>query len=402
MIFWLTISALIIIALSIITLPFWHRKSAGTIDNQDMNILLYKRRLGELENDLSNDILDKDQYDIAISELKLQLLSDVPEEKIKQSGTAKNQYSGQTVLGIVILVPLISISLYFLLGNRDVATGNIMVTKEQTMPDIEKMVSGLAKRLQSQPNDVRGWLMLGRSYMAMSKFDQALKAYEKAYALAPEDPDILTYYAETIAILHNNQLKGKPLRLITKALEINQHHPRALWLAGHGQLQLGNKKKAIQYWQTLLSILPPGHESTQTVQKFIAQVGGQAGLPAQKQAGTGNPGIKIRVTLAPELKAKAPENATVFIFARPAKGPKMPLAGVKLNVANLPTEVVLGDGNAMIPGRTISSVDQVIIGARISKSGGPVSKPGDLEGFSPVISSMHPGLLNITINQIAK
>lgn len=417
MIFWLIITILIIIALSIILVPYWRKTSVSTIDNADLNIMLYKRRLSELENDLNNDVLDKEQHEVALSELKLQLLSDVPEDQENETGSENNkrqirihQWSKQTIITAIVLIPALSIGLYIKLGNKDIATGNIEAATKQVAPDVEQMVAGLEKRLESQPNNVQGWLMLGKSYVAMNQYDKALPAYEKAYALAPEDADVLTYFAETLAILHDNQLQGRPLKLITRALEINKTHPRALWLAGHAQLQLGNRDKAINYWQTLLSTLPPGDESAQTVRKFIAQTGGRTDSMANEQAGRNNSatlntntqGIRVKVRLADKFKSTVPNNATVFVFARAVKGPKIPLAGVRLSFGDLPAELVLSDNNAMMPGRTISGVDQVIIGARISKSGEPVSKPGDLEGYSPVVSSAHPEILEITINQIAK
>jgi len=417
MIFWLTITALILIALLIMTMPYWRKQDINIIDNADLNILLYKRRLVELENDFKNDVLDKEQLAAATSELKLQLLSDVPEEPKENSENHTEerklkitQWSTHTIITILVLVPVFSISLYFQLGNKNIATNNIEAVTKQVAPDVEKMIAGLAERLKSNPDDARGWMMLGRSYVAMNQYDNALSAYEKAYALAPENADVLTYYAETIGILHNNQLQGRPLELIMKALSINKAHPRALWLAGHAQLQLGNKNKAIKFWQTLLFTLPPKHASAKTVRKFIAQINGQPANQANSQTDmkkTAAPkstaqGIKVKVRLAEKFKSTVSNDANVFIFARAAKGPKIPLAGVRLGLGDLPVELVLNDDNAMIPGRTISSVAQVIIGARVSKGGGPISKPGDLEGYSLVISSAHPGTLEIIINQIAK
>lgn len=414
MIFWLIIITLIVIALAIITVPYWRKQNEITIGNAELNIILYKRRLEELENDLSNDVLDKDQHDAAISELKLQLLSDVPEDRSNEPEQESkiSQWSRPTIITTVVLVPALSIGLYVQLGNKDLATGNIEAVTKQVAPDVEKMVAGLAKRLETKPNDVQGWMMLGRSYAAMNQYKNAFSAYERAYKLAPENPDVLTNFAETMGILQNNQLQGRPLKLIMQALEINKKHPRALWLAGHAQLQLGDKNKAIKHWQTLLFTLPPEHESAKTVRKFLAQIGGQADNQANRQVGvkkvappiqkSGQAGIRVKVKLADKFKSTVASNATVFIFARPVKGPKIPLAGVRLSLADLPAELTLGDGNAMMPGRTISSVDQVIIGARISKGGGPVAKPGDLEGYSAAVSSLHPETLEIIINQIVK
>ncbi len=406
MVFWIVITIFMLIALAIATIPYWRKLDTGALDSNELNILLFKTRLTELDLDLSNDVLDQEQYDLAVSELKLQLLSDVPEDQ-ERTGSGSKTWSKQTIIATFLLLPALSIGLYIKLGNKDVATGNIEVTSHQQNPDIKKMIAGIEKRLESEPGNVRGWTMLGRTYAAINQYDKALIAYEKAYKLAPEDADILTGLAESLAIVQNNQLQGRPLKLIEKALKINNKHPRALWLAGHAQMQLGNNKKAVVYWQTLLASLPPDHESAQKIRQFISELGGEAassGHPASKdnKPGQDNIGIRIKVRLAKNLEDVAPKNATLFIFARAAKGPRMPLAGKKLRVSDLPTEIVLNDDNAMIPGKTISSVNQIIIGARISRSGGPISKPGDLEGYSPVISSAHPETLEVVINQIAQ
>ncbi|MFV1992309.1 MAG: c-type cytochrome biogenesis protein CcmI [Acidiferrobacterales bacterium] len=406
MVFWIIVTILMLIALAIATIPYWRKLDTAALDSSELNIILYKRRLAELELDLINDVLDQEQYDASVSELKLQLLSDIPEGQEKTSSSSKT-WSKQTILATFLLIPALSISLYILLGNKDIATGNVEVTGHQQSPDIKKMIAGIQKRLEAEPGNVRGWTMLGRTYAAINQFDKAVAAYEKAYKLAPADADILTGLAESLAIVQDNKLQGRPFKLIEKALKINKKHPRALWLAGHAQMQLGNNKKAVAYWQTLLTSLPPDHESAQKVRQFISELGGEAGssvVPASKdkKPGQDKNGIRVKVRLAKNLKNVAPQNATLFIFARAAKGPRMPLAGKKLRVSDLPTEIVLNDDSAMIPGKTISSVNQIIVGARISRSGGPISKPGDLEGFSPVISSAHPETLEVVINQIAQ
>lgn len=407
MVFWIIVTILMLIALAIATIPYWRKLDTAALDSSELNIILYKRRLAELELDLINDVLDQEQYDVSVSELKLQLLSDIPEDQAKTSATPKT-WSKQTIVATFILVPALSISLYILLGNKDVATGKIAITTHQQInPDIKKMIAGLEKRLKSEPGNTLGWTMLGRTYAAINQFDKALLAYEKAYTLDPANADILTGLAESLAIVQNNQLQGRPLKLIEKALAINKNHPRALWLAGHAEMQAGNNKKAIGYWQALLASLPPNHESVQKIRQFISQLGGKADSSSQTTSKDNvpdqdNAGIRVKVRLAKKLKDAAPQDAALFIFARAAKGPRIPLAGKRMRVSDLPVEIVLNDDSAMIPGRTISSVSQIIIGARISKSGGPISKPGDLEGYSPAVSSAHPETLEIIINQIAK
>lgn len=272
MIFWLVITALIIFALIIVLGPFWRKKDVKTPDRTDLNIRLYKHRLSELETDLNNKVLDKDQYEQAVSELKLQLLSDVPENPENRKIAPRR--SKQTIFAIVLLVPVLSIGLYSLLGNMDIATGTVDPSSRQGR-EIHDLVAALAQRLESQPDDVRGWVMLGRSYAVMEQADKAVAAFEKAYALSPEDPDVLTGLAETLALSNNNQLAGRSMELLRKALEINPDDLRTLWLAGYAEVQLGNNDQAIKYWQSLLSLLPTDDKAVGVVRESIARLGVQ-------------------------------------------------------------------------------------------------------------------------------
>ena len=280
MIFWLIVTALIIVALAIVLGAYWRKTDVTTPDRGDLNVRLYKHHLVELEADLSNNALDKDQYDQAVAELKLQLLSDVPEQQENRKTATRR--SKQTIYAVVLLVPVLSIGLYSLLGNMDIATGNVDLSSRQGR-EIHDLVAALAQRLESQPDDVRGWVMLGRSYAVMEQADKAVAAFEKAYALSPEDPDVLTGLAETLALSNNTQLAGRSVELLQKALEINPNDLRTLWLAGYAEVQLGNNDQAIKYWQSLLSLLPPDDKAVGVVRESIARLGVQTDINPNQQ-----------------------------------------------------------------------------------------------------------------------
>ena len=125
--------------------------------------------------------------------------------------------------------------------------------------------------------------MLGRSYAVMEQADKAVAAFEKAYALSPEDPDVLTGLAETLALSNNTQLAGRSVELLQKALEINPNDLRTLWLAGYAEVQLGNNDQAIKYWQSLLSLLPPDDKAVGVVRESIARLGVQTDINPNQQ-----------------------------------------------------------------------------------------------------------------------
>jgi cytochrome c-type biogenesis protein CcmH len=272
MIFWLIVTALIIVALVLTLGPYWRKTVVNTPDRTDLNIRLYKHRLAELEADLKNKVLDKDLYDQAVSELKLQLLSDVPENQ--ESRKIAPRRTKLTIVTTALLVPALSIGLYILLGNVGVATGKIDTDTSQGSAQIQDMISALAKRLESQPDDVRGWVMLGRSYAVTGEIVKSVAAYKKAYALTPENPDVLIGLAEVTILSNNPQLQRRSVELLNRVLKVNPNENRALWLAGYAEAQLGNNDEAIKYWQTLLSLLPPNDEDVEILRQHIARITG--------------------------------------------------------------------------------------------------------------------------------
>jgi cytochrome c-type biogenesis protein CcmH len=122
-------------------------------------------------------------------------------------------------------------------------------------------------------------------------------------------------------------------------------------------------------------------------------------------ASAGKPGagpvrvVRGEIRLAPALKEKAAPDDTVFIFARAAQGPRMPLAVLRKQVRDLPATFQLDDSMAMNPALKLSSVAQVVVTARVSRSGGAMPQSGDLQGESPPVA---PGAkaVSITIDQV--
>lgn len=123
-------------------------------------------------------------------------------------------------------------------------------------PDkINDMVDRLATRLKDNPDDLAGWARLARAYKVQGRLDEAVNAYEKTGTLLDSDPDLLTQYADTLA-MRTKTLQGKPAELVNKALAIDPKHPMALMMAGQAAFQSRDYAKAIGHWQTALTILP--------------------------------------------------------------------------------------------------------------------------------------------------
>ena len=255
---------------------------------------------------------------------------------------------------------------------------------------VESMVRQLAQRLEEEPGDVEGWAMLGRSYMVLQRYPESERAWQQAATLEPDNPDILTNYAEAMGVAARGKLDGEPTRLLARALELDSEHPKALALGGGAAFARGEYKLAIDYWQRLLLL------SGDDADLSSALMSGIANAQAKLSEGTGAIGtpasIRGVVSLSPQMTASAKAGDTVFIFVRAADGPRMPLAVARVKVEDLPYDFLLDDSMAMIADKRISDFQQLVVGARVSGSGTAGRTSGDLEGFSEPVGPVSSGI----------
>jgi cytochrome c-type biogenesis protein CcmH len=260
------------------------------------------------------------------------------------------------------------------------------------------MAERLATRLKSQPDDVAGWSMLARSYMALGRHDDALVAFKRVLELQPDDANGLADYADALAVKNNRDLEGEPAKLIERALKIDPDNLKALTLAGTIAFNRRDYAKAAQLWDRAAQVGPPDSPIAQQARNAAAEARelgklppaaasektpAAAAAPAAAVAPAGDAGaVSGTVSLAPELKGRMSPEDAVFIFARPAAGSRMPLAILRKQVKDLPFQFRLDDSLAMSPAARVSLAGQVIVGARVSKSGQAMPQPGDLEGLT--------------------
>jgi cytochrome c-type biogenesis protein CcmH len=298
-------------------------------------------------------------------------------------------------------VPIAALLLYFAVGNpAALAPGAAAgdghgITREQ----IEGMVERLATRMKENPEDAEGWVMLGRSYAVIDRHAEAAVAYANAVKRSEPDAQLLADYADALAMAQGRNLRGEPERLIAQALKVDPRNVKALMLAGTVAFEKKDFKGAIAYWERILKVTPPDSPIADSVRDSIAdarQFAGTAKAPPSAKPGAAAVAASVSgtVRLSPGIAAKAAPDDTVFIFARAAQGPRMPLAVMRKRVRDLPAAFTLDDTMAMTPAAKLSSHAQVVIGARISKSGNPAPQPGDLEGLS---APVRPGTANIAV-----
>ncbi len=298
------------------------------------------------------------------------------------------------VVAIVIAaaVPLIAVAGYALLGKPEALDPEkrLGMTVEQAAArtKMQEMTAKLAARAKEKPEDPIGWAMLGRAYRMLGKLPEAARAYGKSVQLKSDDPEILVEYAESLGMAQNGRFDGEPLAMAKRALALDPKSEKALALLGTVAFEAGDFKSAVEYWERLLALADPGTDFAKAVEGGLAEA--RAGLEAAKSAPASR--ITGKVSIEASLAASAPPDAVVFVFARAAQGPRMPLAVQRMRVKDLPADFALDDSLAMAPGMKISAFDSVVIGARVSISGSATPQPGDLEGTTAAVKPGAGGL----------
>lgn len=417
----LIISALLAVAaLLFVVLPLLRSRPAGRVSRSVLNIAVYRDQIRELDADVGAGTLSAEQHEKAKKELEARMLEDVG---AGDAAAHQPKPERATAIAIGLALPLCAVALYLVVGNPQALSPEFAANSADsahavTPQQLEGMVQKLAMRLKSNPEDAEGWFMLARSYSVLGRFDQAAAAYAEAAKRLPDDAQLLADYADALAMAQGKSLAGEPEQLIARALRIEPNNIKALALSGSAAFERKDYAKAIAFWERTLPLASGDPEFSRSVNASIAEArtlakgtapsasgvvaSGAVKDNAVKEARRANPaaaggGVSGVIKLAPELAAKAAPTDTVFIFARAAAGPRVPLAILRKQVRELPVAFTLDDSMAMAQGMKVSSFPQVVVGARISKSANATSQPGDLEGFSKPIPNDTAGV-TVVIN----
>lgn len=323
--------------------------------------------------------------------------------------------SGKLVAGLVLAVTAVAGVGYALMG-RTPANGTAPVAAESaaapaapasgaghpiTSAQIESMIEKLAARLKEKPDDVDGWAMLGRSYAMVGKHDLALPALKRAVEGRPNDAALIADVADATAVVAGGKLEGEPAALIERALKADPDNPKALSLAGTIAFGKKDYAGALRHWEHLAQVAPSSEyvkqiqggidEARSLLKPGSAASGATAAAPA---AAAGKSAISGTITLSKALAGKAKPDDTLFVFARAAEGPRMPLAILRKQVKDLPLTFTLDDSMAMAPTMTLSTASRVVVGARISQRGDATAQAGDLQVIS---APMAPGATGLKL-----
>ena len=413
--FWILSAAMLLAAMLFFALPLW-RKAAPADDvlRDAANLGILRDQSAELDEDLGNGLLTMEAYEQGKRELQVRLVEEVkPTEQ--PARTARNP---ARILAIVlaVLLPLFSVLLYLKVGDPDALIPQQVIATDadgviRSDDDLKKMEQKL-ERFPKSPND---WWILARSYTELKRFPDAARAYEHLVSLVPGESQLWANYAEIYAMAHGQTLQNPEVtKFLEKSLELDPANPTALALNGSAAMERGDFVATIINWQKLLDQVKPGsedakmyHDGIRRARKLLSeQPGGKEKLVLldltrahEKSAAKSSAAITGNVSLSPALLGKVAATDTVFILARAAQGPKMPLAVLRKQVRDLPFKFTLDDSMSMQPQLKLSGFEQVVVVARVSKSGAPMAQSGDLQGLTGTVKPGSKGL-NIVIDTV--
>ncbi len=439
--FWLVALLLVGSTVAALVWPLLRTRATDVLESEDgATTDVYRDQKRQLDAEWAAGAITREERDASLNELAARLGAE-----LANKGSPSNQPSTRSpyvaALVLAAALPVTALGLYAAFGNPG-AMSPIAATDARapkSHDEIIGMVEALATRMKEHPEDPQGWRLLARAYSTMGRYPESVAAFEQAAKRGGEDAGLLADWADALAV-QNQSLEGEPSRLIARALALDPNYPKALSLAASAAFYRRDFDTAIAQWRKLQAQYPAGSEEAKEVAAMIAEAdtakrgGAIAGsgnannaqdgnasragpLPsspgasnsranAQNAGGsagaTGNASeITGNVSMDPKLRARASPDDTLFIYARAAQGPRMPLAIVRTTAGDLPRPFKLDDSMAMAPTARLSTASEVIVEARISKSGNAMPASGDLVGTSGAIK---PGThdISIVINDVVQ
>ena len=425
MMFWILAALLTLLALAFVLPALLASKNAGIVPDsgaaRQANLSVLRDQLGQLDKEFAAGTLNAEQLALARGEIERRALE---EESLAEAPIAKST-SKATAISVGLAVPLLAIGIYGFLGSPfalDPVSTADSSTADVSPAQVEEMVKQFAARLENIPPDQavdpKAWEMLARSYAAMQKFPEANKAYKRAVELAPGNAQLLADHADVMAMMQGQSTLGEPAKMIARALVLDPNNLKVLALAGSAAFERKDFAAAVTHWTKARQLVPAGSEFAAGLDRSLGEASAAAGAPTATAQAAANPtpsqalpapstapsaaaspGIVGTVSLSPALAGKLAPDDTVFIFARASSGPRMPLAILKRKASELPITFKLDDTTAMSDEMRLSKFDQVVVGARVSRTGNAMPQSGDLVGQSGAVKAGG-GKLSLVIDTV--
>jgi cytochrome c-type biogenesis protein CcmH len=401
--------AMMAVVLLVLSVALWRGSQQGARlaahqadainDPAKANAAVYRDQMAELDREFVMGNLNYEELKAARDELSERLLADLAgtdeaEKPEVPTSTVVWRKPWLAIGLLVFVVPVASMLMYSVLGepaalDPRALQQSVDASAEVTPEKLTEMAVALTRRLQDEPNSMEGWVMLGRVQRARAHFEEAAEAYGKALGLSRDD-NLSIERAEVLAQKNGGSFAGEPWSIIQRVLTADPHHLNALFLAGSASYAEMNFTTALRYWERAREVVPVDSPDAPELDRAISEARDKLGLPAiPTRAAIATPGaqtnkaamaassISGRVTLVKELQGLVAPTDTVFVYATPVTGSRMPIAILRTTADKLPLDFVLDDSLAMSPSAKLSAMDEVTVRVRISKSGQATAQPGD-------------------------
>ncbi len=393
--FWLAAAVLLLAALAFLLIPLLRgRRAQAEEDRTALNVALYQERIAELDAQHAAGSLDAAQLEAGRSEAARELLDDA-----EQAEAARRPLGRWLPLTLAVLVPVAGLALYLHWGASDA-----LKLREQLAvapKNMDEVIARLEETVRLQPDQAEAWYFLGRSYMAQQRPGDAAPAFARAAELAGRQPELLGQWALALYFAEGQKFTEQVRSLGEEALRLDPQEVTTLGLLGIAAFEEQRYGDAMGYWQRLVAVLEPNDPSRQAIEGGIERAREQLVARGEKvpeaPVAPAAVELKVRVSLAPELAGKVQPDDTLFVFARAASGPPMPLAAKRLKVSDLPVEVSLSDADAMMPQLKLSNFAEIQLVARISRAGSPMQ--GEWIGQSGVLKTLEAGEQALVIDK---
>lgn len=425
---WLIVLALLLATLLCLVPPLLRRTPAAETASDASVRAFYLAQREQLRRNLANGALSPQAHARADEELQRDLLQDLAMRRDPRARLGGQRAGIAAACVLTVAVPVAAVLLYGQLGNPRAAATIAMAQApephaQEADNDMALAINALAQRLRASPDDADGWYMLSRSYETLGRYNDAIAAYREVLRLVPGQPVVLADLADALLSARQGQPDEDSIAAVAQALQAEPDQPKALALAGMMALRRGDAAEALTHWERLQRLLPAESEAARQIQTNIAQAramatGGAGGASVAAASGNSSaspavagstpaasatpaapaatPSAPARIAgqarIADTLRGQVAPNDTVFILARPMEGSRMPVAILKMQVADLPRAFVLDDSTSMSPDATLSKAGKVRVEIRVSRSGNAAAQAGDLSGVLTDVGPRADGL----------
>lgn len=375
-IFWLFVLVAVVLALAFV-LPWLMRRGNAEqtqAARRDINLAIYRDQMQDLKAEYAQGLISEEQYLATKRELEMR----TAEDAVAQEDLSAVPKSGRRLgYGLAAVIPVATIALYAWLGEPNA----LMVSAHgpqsaqagpPTEADLMQIIQRMEQSAQANPNDLENWETLANAYAMLSRWPEALQAFEKAFALAPNQASVLSGYAEALAMTGDMLMVGRPMELVNRALQADPNDRKGLELSAIHAFQSEEFLASVQYLDRLLRLVSLDMPYAQEILRMRNE--------AVRLASANNGALVAgRVVVAPELVSQIRPDSTIYLIARDGEtGP--PVAAARFTVGAFPLSFRLDDSMAMNPANRLSDHQNVVLLARISASGTPAAQSGDLEG----------------------